>query len=264
VRYQVTGYVLEREPTPAVGAPPVSVAVKVIDEKRYQEIKQARDICVLAVVLEERLQLVLDNYSEWESELLNQAQTYLLWETTRHDSMQQRLNLDRRLINVLTAFRLYLDQTDNNISAIFGSASSELEAIKKFKNGLYDKYFGYRFLEALRNHAQHCGLPVQMITFNSGFVDGDRKKHIQFSVIPQTMFDELAANKNFKKSILDEIKSLGDKVDLRPLIREYISCIIQLHGEVRNIFSKVISNSRELYSKAVEETISRFDSSSAA
>ena len=92
-----------------------------------------------------------------------------------------------------------------------------------------------------------------MITFNSGLVDGDPQKHVQFSVIPQTMFDELAANKNFKKSILDGIKSLGDKVDLRPLIREYIACIVQLHGEVRNIFSKIISNSRQVYSKAVDE-----------
>ena len=253
MRYQVTGYVLKREHAPATGARPVGVATKVIDEKLYKEIKQARDICLLAVVLEERLQFVLDNYAEWESELLDQAQEHLLWQTRRSDAMQQRLTLDRRLANVLTAFRLYVDHTDTSLSDIFGKDSSELDAIKKIKNELYDNCFGYRFLEALRNHVQHCGLPVQIVTFHSGLVDGDLKSDIQFSVIPYTSLDTLAADKDFKKGILDEIKSIGEKIDLRRPIREYVSCIVRLHREVQKVFSKVITDSKEFYSKAIEK-----------
>lgn len=108
---------MEPEPELVTRPRPVKVATTTVERARYQEVKRARDICLLAVVLEERFQLVLDNYTEWECELLNQAQAYLLGQTySRHSAMQQRLTLDRRLTNVLTAFRLYLDQTDNNIS----------------------------------------------------------------------------------------------------------------------------------------------------
>src|ERR1039457_4034460 len=125
------------------------MAIAPIEQRRYQEVKRARDICLLAVILEERFQLVLDNYAEWEGELLHQALGHLLWQTVRYDSMQQRLALDRRLTNVLTAFRLYLDQTDNNIAEIFGNPSQELEGVKRLKNEMYDDCFGFRFLEAL-------------------------------------------------------------------------------------------------------------------
>ena len=253
MRYQATGYVIEQDPVLVTGARPVKMAVLTVDKARYSDVKRARDICLLAVILEERFQLVLDNYTEWECELLNQAQAHLLWQTFRYDSMQQRLALDRRLTNVLTGFRLYLDQTDNNVSEIFGNPSQELEGIKKSKGEMYDSYFGYRFLEVLRNHVQHCALPVEIISFHSGLVDQDLNGNVQFSVIPRTTLDNLAANKDFKKSILDEIKALGGQIDLRLPIREYVSCLVKLHQEVRKVFSKIIIESREFYSKAVEE-----------
>jgi hypothetical protein len=246
--------VVEPESVSTTGARQVKLATKGIEQARYLEVKRARDICLIAVVLEERFQLVLDNYTEWECELLNQAQAHLLGQTnSRHSAMQKRLTLDRRLMNLLSAFRLYLDQTDNTISEVFGNPSVELETIKKFKNGLYDSCFGYRFLEALRNHVQHCGLPIEIITFNSGFVGRDPKNDVQFSVIPNTTLETLASDKEFKKAILDEVKSLGEKIDLRLPIREYVSCIVSLHDEVRKVFSKVISDSKESYSKAVKK-----------
>ena len=115
MRYQVTGYLLEQETAPTTGARPVGVAVQEISKEQFEKINWAKDICLLVLGLEERCQLVLDNYTEWETELLKQAQVYLLWQTNRYDALQQRLTLDRRLTNLLTAFRLYLDQTDKNL-----------------------------------------------------------------------------------------------------------------------------------------------------
>jgi len=53
--------------------------------------------------------------------------------------------------------------------------------------------------------------------------------------------------------MLDEIKALGGQIDLRLPIREYVSCLVKLHQEVRKVFSKIIIESREFYSKAVKE-----------
>src|SRR6266705_4309051 len=146
MKYQVFGYNLEQKEKPvSISAP--------IDAAKYKEVKKSRDICTLVLVVEERFQLALDNFQEWETELLNQAQRSLLWNINDFaTAMQQRLNLDRRFVNLLSSFRLYLDQSDHNISQIFGKDSNELKSVKKFKFELYDAHFGYRLIESLRNH----------------------------------------------------------------------------------------------------------------
>lgn len=253
MQYIATGYLLNKK-TDATGF--VASQTIVIAEARYNAVKESRDRCVLAVGLEERFQLVIDNYREWETELLSQAQFSLLWDVGHFDAMQQRLCLDRRFTNVLTAFRLYLDQTDYALSKTFGNPSPELEAIKKFKNSLYDTYFGYRFLEALRNHVQHCGLPVRIIRYSSESVETKKGEQIQFSIIPQASLDDLSANQDFKKSILNEIKSrgdIGDIIDLRPPVREFVSCLIRLHKELCSVFGDVVNCARSFYAEAVKE-----------
>lgn len=256
MQYRATGYLLEQFSAPAIEARQVVSAHKQIDELHYQTIKKARDNCLLAVVLEERLQLVLDNFKDWEVELLSIAQEFLIWRTVEDVAMQQRLTLDRRLTNVLTAFRLYLDQTDHNLSQAFGNPSPELEGIKQLKRSMYDRCFGYRFLEALRNHVQHCGLPVQEISVNPGFVGSNSDnfgRPVQYFVIPYTTFDILSTSQVFKKATLDEIKALGDKIDLRRPIRQYVSCIIELHHAVRNVFTNIVTASRISFSNALDD-----------
>jgi hypothetical protein len=78
-------------------------------------------------------------------------------------------------------------------------------------------------------------------------------KQTQYSIVPQTTLDNLAANEVFKQSILNEIKSRGEKIDLRPPIREYISCLVRIHAELRKIFSEIFNRSRSIYSEAVKE-----------
>jgi hypothetical protein len=139
------------------------------------------------------------------------------------------------------------------VSETFGNPSAQLEAIKKFKHGLYDNYFGYRFLEELRNHVQHCGLPVQMIRFGERLAERKEGDQIEFTITPKFTLDYLEGGDKFKKSILEEVKSRGGKIDLRKPTREYISCLVRLHGELRKTFSEIVSNSRSFYFEAVKE-----------
>src|ERR1039458_6938051 len=102
---------------------------KAVAKEQYDPAKAGRDVCILALGFEERFQLVLDNFHEWEMELLNQAHNHLLWRNTGHNAaMQDRLCLDRHLVNLLSSMRLYLDHTDHGISTTFGNPSAELES----------------------------------------------------------------------------------------------------------------------------------------
>lgn len=224
-----------------------------ISEERYKVVKSAKATCIFALEIEEKFALLLDNYYEFETELLKLAEAYRVWPRRDHsNSMLERLKLDQRLVNLLTACRLFSDQTDHGISTMFGNPSGELNSVKSFKNGLYDSHWGYRFMEALRNHVQHSGLPVHIICYNAERTQGSPADYTQFSIAPKTSVNRLAENCSFKKQILSELKSKGKEVDLRPAVREYIECFAKLHEHLREKISTKLAEDRLIYEAAIQ------------
>jgi hypothetical protein len=225
-----------------------------ISEERYRVVKSAKATCLFATELEEKFALLIDNFYELETELLKLAEASRIWPNRDHrDTMLERLTIDRRLVNLLTACRLYVDQTDHGISALFGKFSNDLNRIKLFKNQLYDDCWGYRFMEALRNHVQHSGLPIHIISHNSARVSGVDQDYSQYTVVPQTSVKKLAENSSFKKAILTELQEMGEQIDLRPAIREYIDCFCRLHERIRETITAKLANDRPVYEAAIVE-----------
>jgi len=248
MKYQVFGFYYENENP----AKPVSLS-KTIEATEYEEVKKCQDLCCLVLLFEERFQLALDNFHEWETELLEQAHSALLWNANDFaTAMQNRLKLDRRFVNLLSSLRLYLDQSDHNISKICGEESKELKQIKEFKNWLYDNHFGFRLLEALRNHVQHSSLPLSTISYGSRRVESKDGFYIQFFVAPKISQEELSENKKFNKRVLGELDNQKDYSDLRLAAREYIYCLTQLHTQIRGTLRESFSNLRGSYESAIE------------
>jgi hypothetical protein len=246
MKHQVFGYNYDNP------AKPVAISA-FIEAAEYEAVRKSQDICCLVLLFEERFQLALDNFHEWETELLEQAQSALLWNTNDFSTaMQQRLKLDRRFVNLLSSLRLYLDQSDHNISQICGKESRELKEIKEFKNSLYDNHFGFRLLEALRNHVQHSSLPLNTISYGSRRVESKDGFYVQFSVAPKISWEELSENEKFTKRVLEELKDKTDYFDLRLAAREYIDCLTLLHAQIRGTLREHFSNSRAIYEMAIE------------
>src|SRR3974377_705756 len=133
MNYRVIGYAM-----PSAGQQLLIPSVAV-DQTRYESVERSKRVCLLAVVFEERFQMVVDNFEDWEVELISQAQSGLLLHLSdQTDAMQRRLRLDLYLVNLLTVCRLYLDQTDHGLSQCFGNPSTELTEIKNFKSRIYD------------------------------------------------------------------------------------------------------------------------------
>jgi hypothetical protein len=227
---------------------------KQLDAARYLDVKRAKQVCVLALGFEEKLSLLLGNFLEFENELLSLAQAFLIW-TARDlsESMQERLTLDRRLVNLLTACRLYLDQTGHMLSDLFGNPSKQLEEVKQFRNRLYDERWGYRFMEALRNHVQHADLPVNTISYNFARRTGDGPDYFQYSVIPQSEVKTLAEDGEFKGSVLKEMEEMEQRIDLRGPAREYVSCLYEVHQKIRELIAPLVKEARATYEASVEE-----------
>lgn len=96
---------------------------------RFQSILRAKETYMLAVDLEEKINLLIDNHHEFELELLKPAEAKRTWpKTEAMDAMQKRLLLDRRIVNLLSACRLYLDQSSHAMSYLLAAESKEFTA----------------------------------------------------------------------------------------------------------------------------------------
>lgn len=73
----------------------------------------------------------------------------------------------------------------------------------------YDARLGYRVMEALRNYVQHRGLPLHSITVGGGWIDTEEGRRRKEKTTLYLNVDTLAEDKDFKKDVLDELRS-GD------------------------------------------------------
>ena len=95
-------------------------------------------------------------------------------DTTRHLST---MDLNRRLINYLGTFRLYVDFNLFRTRRHYGKRSTEAIALDALCKNLFDNSFSYRFGWKLRNYSQHFGPPIGHIRGSSSIDDAGGVSH---------------------------------------------------------------------------------------
>ena len=73
--------------------------------------------------------------------------------------------ITRRLSNLLSAARLYVDQIAQDLHDAFGSQHQVSNEIKVKLSTEYDARLGYRVMEAVRNMMQHRSLPIHRLSY---------------------------------------------------------------------------------------------------
>lgn len=73
----------------------------------------------------------------------------------------------RRLVNVLTMFRILVDHTDTAITRRFGADSEQMSRWKAEKSAEYDSVFAYRLMDKLRNYCVHVGMPPLTLSYSA-------------------------------------------------------------------------------------------------
>ena len=87
------------------------------------------------------------------------------------------LEMNRRLLSVLTSLRLYAEYNETRFKRRFGKDSNEVAELKTVFADAYDSSFSYRFLWGLRNYAQHCGLPIGHVRTISRLREDETPQH---------------------------------------------------------------------------------------
>ena len=224
-----------------------------ITEKEYQDIQIAKEGLVESLFLEEKFDIVLENFYEYEMELLQLSTHQMLFRNLNYSKFQKEINsVNRRIINLLSACRLYIDHSSHHISNIFNGDESKKQEIKSNTSHEYDTSLGYRVMEALRNYVQHRGFPIQRCTYNSKRVVEEGQSKLLFSITPYLDVEKLHEDGRFKKAVLIELREIGDKHDIKPLLREYIVSIISIHEKNRALLKSLIKQWEELLNSKIE------------
>lgn len=213
-----------------------------ISESDYRDIRQARNVVLAALGVEETYELLVTNFLDFERELLDITvehsvrSNFLLFD----DFFHVRHRASRRIVNLLTSARLFIDQLPQRIGHCCPDVLEPGKLAKAMLSAEYDDRFGYRFMEAMRNYVQHTGLPVGSMRLGGGRNEPEGVLGYTLEVYANK---QLLAGTSFKATVFNE---MPDIVDLKRAIRDYMTGISAVHR-----------NMRELMKEGVEEACSR-------
>lgn len=225
-----------------------------IDQNKFSELKRAREGLFQILAIEEKYDLVIRNYLSFEK-VINDTSLHGLMITDRSwsDFMEHIQSANLVIMNLLSICRSYIDHLPQHLSCVFlDSSPSIIDSFHTKRRDVYNDFLGYRTLYALRNHVQHSGLPVQSFTMSGAWVDG--RAACSHSAVPFLSVTELDKDKSIKKDIIKELKEIGDKIDLRLLVRQNMSAFSTVHKFVREL----IETQTKTWDKVIEENISVF------
>ncbi len=219
-----------------------------IDKSRYEALESARDVLSNALAAEEKYEIVIANFLDFENELLDRSVQNMIRTPNDYDGFFQiRLDLNKRLVNLLTSGRLYIDQLGQHIRNCVVDKEATTAIIKKLFEAQYDAHLEYRFMEALRNYVLHRGLAVHSTRLGANTVEDDTGKGLEFTIDVVSLRDVLADGKTFKKEVL---KELPDRVDLKAAVRQYVESLNIVHLGARKLIEVEVAEARRLIEKA--------------
>jgi hypothetical protein len=204
--------------------------------------------------VEEKYENVIENYSEWENAISQRAlQQMVSFEIGYNEIQGSRKFIARKLFNLLASARLYLDSLPKHAKRILPDDPISLGLIKDASCDQYDLRLSYRVMEALRNYSQHSALPVHGVTTHASWNREVEPHTLNFGVWPILDREQLALDGNFKKTVLDEISNL-EKIEMKPMVRDYIEGISAIH----NIFRNTTRAQSKLWVAQLKKSTERF------
>jgi hypothetical protein len=210
-----------------------------ISRERFEATRRAKRNLVIALNIEEKFTILLENYVEFEREMLSATLDNAVFRTTSWSDFIGTIHLfNRRLINLLTVCRLYIDQVQHDLNSMYGEDCEAGQQVRVQRSTEYDARLGYRVMEALRNYVQHRGLPINGAEF-WGKWDHDAVPPFAMSgVTPHLDVGRIKEDGGFKAAVLAELEPLGEKLDLKPFVREYLEGIGAVHMLVRAVLAE--------------------------
>lgn len=221
-----------------------------ITEEQFHAARKARAALNAAFALEETYDLLLSNFLELERDILCAAASSVVRDIHSYEDLfEVRSNSNRRVVNLLSAARLYLDHAPQHLADCTYDAKASKIIFKKATSEQYDSQFSYRFMEALRNHVQHSGLAVHLVRHASRWtgMEPDTVLETRLELVTEKKF--LQEDSQFHKKILAEMPK---DVEIIQASREYLQGLGQIHTQVRTLLDQIVPSARQTLQQLID------------
>ena len=116
-----------------------------ISTAEFESVKTAHRNLLVFLSVEEKFSALLENYAEYENELLSLTLRHSLFYTWEWSTLMGDLQtVNRRLANVLTMARLYIDSVRHDLNEVYGSGNALVSAMERAFQNANDSSLGYR------------------------------------------------------------------------------------------------------------------------
>jgi len=189
--------------------------VRELSNREYQEYSNARIRLVRFSNDQQLFKIVFLNYNDY-CNLLEQYKKEFMNNPSLNYSRMERmiLNINKHILNYLSATRTYLDHSEANLKRHYGKDSQRVKRFKDACSSAYDNHFSYRFLCGLRNYAQHCEMPIEGLVLSADHHLGNER----YSLLATVDRDQLLKKHEWKSQLKKEIQDLPPKFDISPHI----------------------------------------------
>lgn len=221
------------------------IPVLEISESDYETIVRSRGILSAALTIEEKYDLVLGNFIDFERETVLITMDGMTDNSFGYDRAYTILStLNRKVSNFIYVGKNYTELISSRTSKCVADDDEVASKVQKLTSNLYDTSFEYRFAEALRGHITHYADAVHSVTSPARWsMDKARRAdEIEFNIGVYSTKIRLKENTKFKKSVLNEA---GEKIDLKQVTRKYMGSISKIQSEVRELVKDSVEKARE-------------------
>jgi hypothetical protein len=206
-------------------------AVRELSESEYEEYKKAAGRLANFSSSQQLYAIVTLNYDDYGNILKQYGRHYAENPRAVNWIIMEKmvLNINRHLLNFLSAVRTFLDHTETKLKKHYGSDSHRYKRFKDACSQAYDTNFSYRFLYRLRNFAQHCGLPLGTLTLHSTETP-PHSGHVQHSLEVKFNRDELLLERDlWGNQLMKEIETLPEQFEITPHVAETMKCLEKIN-----------------------------------
>jgi hypothetical protein len=225
-----------------------------ITQEQFEDIRCAVNIQVESLYIEQKYDFVMENYLEFEESILQCGLNHML--LGGHD--RKEFNADtalfnRRIMNLLTAYKTYDDTYRQHINRIFYRDKEILRQVKESFSKEYDRRVGYWLMPKIRNYVQHQGFPMHGSSYGSKWIEDKQKiQRSRYTVDLYISPQELSKGK-FNLEVRERLSRMRDKVDLKFIIRDFMEGFSAAHTRNREILAERLEWSCHYISSVIEE-----------
>jgi hypothetical protein len=222
--------------------------------EQFEDIRCARNIQVEALYIEQKYDFVMENYLELEESILRCGLSdMLLGGRDRKEYSADTALFNRRIMNLLTAYKTYDDTYVQHFNRIFLKDRAILRQAKQSFSEEYDSRVGYWMIPKIRNYVQHQGFPMHGSSYASRWMEDEhgieRSRHtVDLYISPQ----ELSEGK-FSVEVRERLGRMREKVDLKFLIRDFMEGFSAAHTRNRDILVHRLEWANAYISSVIEE-----------